>query len=332
MKHTDNFNLKMPEQTDFYNVEDFNENAEIIDAEMQTRKNAQETDASNIAELTNPAFDDSGSIEGISGFPDFLSKFKSKVNIFQWFRDFKAGAQFILHAGQIVNNCVTNNAGLPLSAAQGKVLMDLINQVNSDLSLGAFISSGDANTIKNTSHITIGDGSTWTNIPVAASGVLDTQACGVYVIQQYTTITKLSRYWRFSTDNGSTWRAWSSGVVQNSDLAIKHYDAPKPSNTEVLTFGTVWSFNALKSGNVITLRINIDGSAKADNSEQKIATIPEDYRPMFSILQNYITQGGQNMLISIRNSGDVVLNNLSGVDTTGGWLCRQCITYIVNSS
>ena len=35
--------------------------------------------------------------------------------------------------GQIVNNCVTNNAKLPLSAAQGKALMDLYTQLNSDL-------------------------------------------------------------------------------------------------------------------------------------------------------------------------------------------------------
>lgn len=133
MKYTDNFNLKKPEQTDFYNVDDFNENFGTIDAEMKNRKETQAQDARDIADLKNPTFDDSGTVEGISSFPDFLSKFKSKVNIFQWFRDFKAGAQFILHAGQIVNNCVTNNPGLPLSAAQGKVLMDLYNQVNDDL-------------------------------------------------------------------------------------------------------------------------------------------------------------------------------------------------------
>ena len=32
--------------------------------------------------------------------------------------------------GQIVNNCVTDNAKLPLSAAQGKALMDLYNVLN----------------------------------------------------------------------------------------------------------------------------------------------------------------------------------------------------------
>lgn len=35
MKYTDNLNLKKPEQTEFYNVDDFNENADILDAEIQ---------------------------------------------------------------------------------------------------------------------------------------------------------------------------------------------------------------------------------------------------------------------------------------------------------
>jgi hypothetical protein len=34
--------------------------------------------------------------------------------------------------GQIVNNCVTDNAKLPLSAAQGKALMDLYNVLNTN--------------------------------------------------------------------------------------------------------------------------------------------------------------------------------------------------------
>ena len=34
LKYTDNLKLKMPGQTEFYNVDDFNENAEIIDKEL----------------------------------------------------------------------------------------------------------------------------------------------------------------------------------------------------------------------------------------------------------------------------------------------------------
>ena len=84
--------------------------------------------------VETPEFDDSGTVSGISSFPDFLNLVKSKMNFFQFFRNFKAGMQFVLHAGQIVNNCVTDNAGLPLSAAQGKVLKDLYTQLYSDLS------------------------------------------------------------------------------------------------------------------------------------------------------------------------------------------------------
>lgn len=82
--------------------------------------------------VETPEFDDSGTVEGISSFPSFLETMKSKMNFFQFFRNLKAGLQFVLHAGQIVNNCVTDNAGLPLSAAQGKILKDLYTQLYSD--------------------------------------------------------------------------------------------------------------------------------------------------------------------------------------------------------
>ena len=82
--------------------------------------------------VETPEFDDSGAVEGISSFPSFLETMKSKMNFFQFFRNLKAGLQFVLHAGQIVNNCVTDNAGLPLSAAQGKVLKDLYTQLYSE--------------------------------------------------------------------------------------------------------------------------------------------------------------------------------------------------------
>ena len=83
--------------------------------------------------VETPEFDDSGTVEGISSFPNFLETMKSKMNFFQFFRNLKAGLQFVLHAGQIVNNCVTDNAKLPLSAAQGKVLKDLYTQLYSEM-------------------------------------------------------------------------------------------------------------------------------------------------------------------------------------------------------
>lgn len=133
IRNTKNFNLKKPEQGDFYNVDDFNDNSDIIDAELENRKKAQEDDEKNIKGLTNPEYDDSGTVSGIDSFPAFLNKTKSKMNIFQWYRDFKAGMQFVLHAGQIVNNCVSSDADKPLAAAQGKALQDQLTKLYSDL-------------------------------------------------------------------------------------------------------------------------------------------------------------------------------------------------------
>ena len=57
----------------------------------------------------------------------FMGKIKK---FFEDIRNATTGACFI---GGIINNCVTDNAKLPLSAAQGKALMDLYTKLNSDL-------------------------------------------------------------------------------------------------------------------------------------------------------------------------------------------------------
>ena len=43
MKYTPNYELKKPEQDDFYNVEDFNENADIIDQALKAHDDALAT-------------------------------------------------------------------------------------------------------------------------------------------------------------------------------------------------------------------------------------------------------------------------------------------------
>ena len=48
----------------------------------------------------------------------------------KFFADIRNWMTGVCLLGQIVNNCVTDNAKLPLSAAQGKILMDLYNVLN----------------------------------------------------------------------------------------------------------------------------------------------------------------------------------------------------------
>ena len=127
---------EMPVQSDIspsayiYNIQHTVQNASQITLTVNPAGTATVQD---IMDIESPEFDDSGTVEGISSFPSFLEAMKSRMNFFRFFRNLKAGLQFVLHAGQIVNNCVTDNAGLPLSAAQGKVLKDLYTQLYSDL-------------------------------------------------------------------------------------------------------------------------------------------------------------------------------------------------------
>ena len=58
----------------------------------------------------------------------FLAKTKKFISNF---KDWMTGVCML---GAIVNNCVTDNPSLPLSAAQGKALMDLYTQLYSDIS------------------------------------------------------------------------------------------------------------------------------------------------------------------------------------------------------
>ena len=127
---------EMPVQSDIspsayiYNIQHTVQNASQITLTVNPAGTATVQD---IMDIESPEFDDSGTVEGISSFPSFLEAMKSKMNFFQFFRNLKAGLQFVLHTGQIVNNCVTDNSSLPLSAAQGKALMDKYTQLYSDL-------------------------------------------------------------------------------------------------------------------------------------------------------------------------------------------------------
>ena len=108
------YELRKKEDNDFYDFDDLNDNWDKVE-------NA----------LTE--FDDSGTAEGVTSFPEMLTKLVTGNKLAVTLKNLKAGLQFVLHAGSIVNNCVTDNANLPVSAAMAKSLQDQINQANSNL-------------------------------------------------------------------------------------------------------------------------------------------------------------------------------------------------------
>lgn len=198
-----------------YNIQHTVQNASQITLTVNPTGTATVQD---IMDIEQPEFDDSGTVSGIDSFPAFLNKTKSKMNIFQWYRDFKAGMQFVLHAGQIVNNCVSSDADKPLAAAQGKVLQDQLTKLYSDM--GCYLTSADdfthtligivSKNITLNSKITLGQYTRvlFMNIPNSKDGALLAIAPGNNIITAFR--------------NNGVWEEKSSHfIATKSDLDLK---------------------------------------------------------------------------------------------------------------
>ena len=144
MQLTPNYNLKKPEGTDPVDIQDFNDNADAIDAAL---KKKAESSGGDISEMTVKTLDNITTDFPVPVAGEKPKSFLGKVKKF--FEDTKSWMTGVCLIGQIVNNCVTNNAKLPLSAAQGKVLMDLYNVLNTNLIGNGIVSpySGNATII-----------------------------------------------------------------------------------------------------------------------------------------------------------------------------------------
>ena len=125
--------------------------------------------------------------------------------------------------------------------------------------------------------------------------------------------------------------ALQSQVTQlNSDLAVSFYDIPQPADNDIFTFDT-WEFRCLRSGNIVTLKINIGGNMKAISDFIDLLTLDSKYKPFnYNIIHNYVTQQGKPMILNILANGTVRLWNMN-TSISDGWICRQCITYVTNS-
>ena len=119
-----------------YKVEVQDENGNIYyphtEADVTFMKDGENVE-DKINEILSPGFDDSGTADGITDKTSLLSSLISKMPLVKFMRNVKAGFKLALYAGEIVNNCVTNRPDLPLSAAQGKVLMDMLTVLNTNL-------------------------------------------------------------------------------------------------------------------------------------------------------------------------------------------------------
>lgn len=119
--NTTNYNFKKPDESDFYSVQDQNNNWDKADAALK--------------DLDTPTFEDYSGSTTVPDAATAIGNIKSKGKLSTTISNIKAAFKGACLIGQIVNNCVTDNAKLPLSAAQGKELMDLYTVLNSNLAV-----------------------------------------------------------------------------------------------------------------------------------------------------------------------------------------------------
>lgn len=129
MKTTKNLGLNMPDANDFVEIDKINKNTEKIDEELAKKADASGGD---ISETVITSTETSQAEYPVPAAGDSAKTVLGKVQKF--FADIRNWMTGVCLLGQIVNNCVTDNAKLPLSAAQGKVLMDLYNVLNTNTS------------------------------------------------------------------------------------------------------------------------------------------------------------------------------------------------------
>lgn len=127
MQLTPNYKLKKPEGADPVDILDLNDNADIIDAEFKKRPVASGGD---VSEMTVKTLETITTEFPVPVAGESTKTFLGKVKKF--FEDTKNWMTGVCLIGSIVNNCVTDNARLPLSAAQGKALMDLYTVLNTN--------------------------------------------------------------------------------------------------------------------------------------------------------------------------------------------------------
>lgn len=117
---TENFKFKKPDESDFYDIQDQNGNWDIADQELE--------------KLNNPTFEDYTGDTSVPAASAAIEELRSKSKLGVLLSNIKAAFKGACLIGHIVNNCVTDRSDLPLSAAQGKALMDLYNVLNTKTS------------------------------------------------------------------------------------------------------------------------------------------------------------------------------------------------------
>ena len=261
MQLTPNYKLKKPEGTDPVDIQDFNDNADLIDAAL---KKKAESSGGDISEMTVKTLDNITTDFPVPVAGEKPKTFLGKVKKF--FEDTKSWMTGVCLIGSIVNNCVTDNAKLPLSAAQGKALMDLYTVLNTNLD----------NKLPKHYNAAFEDN------PPAGLAINEWDAGWILSKAYNSNAVELKSHWfdglMLRKRNNGNWGNWANVITSADSLKVDDY----------LTLNSGYSLSGdngmIKFGNVIMLVLTIkkNNGVYPDSNSSPVAKLKKHF-PMFQV-------------------------------------------------
>ena len=143
MEFTENFNFRKPSQEDFYNIDDFNKNVDLIDMQLKkfedTKLEADSDISKNIIKSLDNVSSEFPTITAGDTAKGALGKIKKFID------DFNKIRSALVMVGSIVDNSVTDRKDLAVSARQVMLLAQqnaaLNNSLNNKPAISAFLGS-----------------------------------------------------------------------------------------------------------------------------------------------------------------------------------------------
>ena len=230
--------------------------------------------------LYHPEFDDSGTVEGITSFPAFLSTVINKMNPIAFYKNFKAGMKYVLHTGSLINNGLCTETGkyaadaTQLNPNIENTLAWQVAKVNSDLAVQP---------VTNIDILTLGTGRYYaTNCTNMPPGWLDAYLDVERLDNQWCRITAWPPYEGLESpyitkQSDGIWRDWRYLITDSTQpIDIASYAVPGAFNSLNQALVT-------KAGKVCTFSMMGQlGSIAAQNNRIIIAGLPEHIRPLAS--------------------------------------------------
>lgn len=125
------------------------------------------------------------------------------------------------------------------------------------------------------------------------------------------------------------WMPFSMNFSQQNSKTQVSVQSIVPVPNDNITYDSTTVITLYKMGYLVSAHFNISVKQMLAAADfVSIATIPDEYLPKQTVIMNYITQKGTDMLMQISNARKTIELYNNNVEIKNDWVIRQVVTYI----